>query len=55
MARSKKVDSTEIVQVTETSPLTGLTHLSVDYPSEGLNNIAIKINQIIDIINHGRR
>lgn len=54
MARPKKVTSSEIVQVSETTPKAELTHLSVDYPSEGLNNIAIKINQIIDILNHGR-
>lgn len=31
-------------------PVHKIEHLSVDYPSEGLNNMARKINEIIDAI-----
>lgn len=50
MARPKKV-----VDVPEVAPIevvpTKIEHLSVDYPNEGLNNIARKINEIIDLLN----
>ena len=38
------------VQNTCTLVVPLITKLSVDYPSEGLNNMAIKINEIIDAI-----
>lgn len=48
---AKKKASSDIVAVTETTPTEQLTHLSVDLGREDLNNMAIKINQIIDVIN----
>lgn len=55
MPRPKKVKEEEvmvetveeIVEVKEVVP-TPIEKLSVDYPSEGLNNMAKKINEIID-------
>lgn len=60
MARPKKVKKEEIVEAIETPAMvepaevqpaqvvpTPIAPLSVDYPSEGLNDMARKINEII--------
>jgi hypothetical protein len=46
MAKPKKEE--EVIEVVETSIPNKIEHLSVDYPNEGLNNLARKINEIID-------
>lgn len=59
MVRKSKVKELESENVAEEPELVSepipeeskITKLSIDYPSEGLNNIARKINEIIDILN----
>jgi hypothetical protein len=41
---AKKSDLIEIVPIVHTT----ISKLAIDYPSEGLNNLARKINEIID-------
>jgi hypothetical protein len=43
---AKKADLIEIVPIHTT-----ISKLAIDYPSEGLNNLARKINEIIDHLN----
>jgi len=50
MARTKKTE--EIVEVDTTTETPTITKLAIDYPTEGLNDIARKINEIIDHL-HG--
>lgn len=54
---SKNKTETIATTVTETPTVcvevvpTSITYLSVDYPSEGLNNMARKINELIERFN----
>lgn len=50
MAAKKKVKSIEIVQTTVTTGPIEL--LSVDYGREDINNIAVKVNEIITKVNN---
>lgn len=50
MPRTKKIKEVTVEKIAPTLiPL--ITHLSIDYPNEGLNDMARKINEIIDRIN----
>ena len=51
MARPKKVKKVEEETVTAPVVPTPIDKVSVDFPSEGLNNLAKKINEIIDHLN----
>ena len=46
MARTKKTEET-VDEIVETPTITKLT---IDYPNEGTNDIARKINEIIDYL-----
>jgi hypothetical protein len=43
---AKKADIVEVSSIG-----TNITKIAIDYPSEGLNNLARKINEIIDHLN----
>ena len=49
--KKKEVEEVEIVEQTLVVIPTPIDKIAVDYPSEGLNNMANKINEIIDVIN----
>lgn len=51
MPRSKKSDETVEEDFRSETIHTPITKLTVDYHSEGLNDIARKINEIIDNLN----
>jgi len=46
MARPKKVEEEKVEEVVEVVP-SPIAELSVDYPNEGLNNMARTINELV--------
>lgn len=51
MARTKKTKVEVVPEQAEAIVHTPIEKLPIDYPSEGLNNMARKINEIIDRLN----
>lgn len=49
---SKEVDTVDTAASTEPTVITKISPVSVDFTSEALNNLAMKVNEIIEYLNN---